>query len=41
MPQGDGEVCITRSQTGLIGTFELHARPDMTLEWPSPRRRRT
>jgi len=32
--QGDGEVCITAIETGLIGTFELHARPDMTLEWP-------
>ena len=32
--QGDGEVCITAIETGLIGTFELHVRPDMTLEWP-------
>jgi acetamidase/formamidase len=32
--QGDGEVCITAIETGLIGTFELHLRPDMTLEWP-------
>jgi acetamidase/formamidase len=32
--QGDGEVCITAIETGLIGTFELHARPDMSLEWP-------
>jgi acetamidase/formamidase len=32
--QGDGEVCVTAIETGLIGTFELHLRPDMTLEWP-------
>jgi acetamidase/formamidase len=32
--QGDGEVCITAIETGLIGTFELHVRNDMTLEWP-------
>jgi acetamidase/formamidase len=27
-------VCITAIETGLIGTFELHLRDDMTLEWP-------
>ena len=32
--QGDGEVCITAIETGLIGTFELHVRADMALEWP-------
>jgi len=32
--QGDGEVCITAIETGLIGTFELHVRSDMTLNWP-------
>jgi acetamidase/formamidase len=32
--QGDGEVCVTAIETGLIGTFELIARDDMTLEWP-------
>jgi len=32
--QGDGEVCITAIETGLVGTFELHVRSDMTLEWP-------
>jgi acetamidase/formamidase len=32
--QGDGEVCITAIETGLTGTFELHLRHDMTLEWP-------
>jgi acetamidase/formamidase len=32
--QGDGEVCVTAIETGLIGTFELHLRKDMSLEWP-------
>ena len=32
--QGDGEVCVTAIETGLIGTFELHVRGDMALEWP-------
>jgi acetamidase/formamidase len=32
--QGDGEVCLTAIETGLIGTFELHVRKDMPLEWP-------
>jgi acetamidase/formamidase len=32
--QGDGEVCITAIETGLIGTFELHVRDDFALEWP-------
>jgi acetamidase/formamidase len=32
--QGDGEVCITAIETGLTGTFELHVRDDMALEWP-------
>jgi acetamidase/formamidase len=32
--QGDGEVCITAIETGLVGTFELHVRGDMSLEWP-------
>ncbi|MGI9423075.1 MAG: acetamidase/formamidase family protein [Hyphomicrobiaceae bacterium] len=32
--QGDGEVCVTAIETGLVGTFELHARNDMALEWP-------
>ena len=27
--QGDGEVCVTAIETGLIGTFELIVRPDM------------
>jgi acetamidase/formamidase len=32
--QGDGEVCVTAIETGLIGTFEFHVRDDMSLEWP-------
>jgi acetamidase/formamidase len=32
--QGDGEVCVTAIETGLIGTFELILRDDMKLEWP-------
>ena len=32
--QGDGEVCVTAIETGLIGTFELHLRDDMSLVWP-------
>ncbi|HEX3503969.1 MAG TPA: acetamidase/formamidase family protein [Xanthobacteraceae bacterium] len=32
--QGDGEVCVTAIETGLIGTFELHLRDDLKLEWP-------
>ncbi len=32
--QGDGEVCVTAIETGLIGTFELHVRKDLSLEWP-------
>ncbi|HKH96212.1 MAG TPA: acetamidase/formamidase family protein [Beijerinckiaceae bacterium] len=33
--QGDGEVCVTAIETGLIGTFELHVRDDMELVWPT------
>src|SRR5262249_40418655 len=32
--QGDGEVCITAIETGLIGTFELTVRDDMRLDLP-------
>ena len=32
--QGDGEVCVTAIETGLIGTFRLTVHDDMTLEWP-------
>jgi acetamidase/formamidase len=32
--QGDGEVCVTAIETGLVGTFELHLRDDLKIEWP-------
>jgi acetamidase/formamidase len=32
--QGDGEVCVTAIETGLVGTFELIVRDDLVLEWP-------
>jgi acetamidase/formamidase len=32
--QGDGEVCVTAIETGLVGTFELKVRSDMALDWP-------
>src|SRR6516165_7247062 len=32
--QGDGEVCVTAIETGLVGTFRLTVRSDMRLEWP-------
>jgi len=32
--QGDGEVCVTAIETGLIGTFELIVRDDLSLTWP-------
>jgi acetamidase/formamidase len=32
--QGDGEVNTNAVETGLIGTFELHVREEMTLDWP-------
>jgi acetamidase/formamidase len=32
--QGDGEVCVTAIETGLVGTFELIVRGDLKLEWP-------
>jgi acetamidase/formamidase len=32
--QGDGEVCITAIETGLVGTFRLSVRNDMSLQWP-------
>lgn len=32
--QGDGEVCVTAIETGLIGTFELIVREDIQLAWP-------
>src|SRR5690606_13010199 len=32
--QGDGEVTGTAIETGLTGTFQFHARTDMSLAWP-------
>jgi acetamidase/formamidase len=32
--QGDGEVCVTAIETGLVGAFELHLRDDRRLVWP-------
>ncbi|GAN77784.1 acetamidase/formamidase family protein [Acidisphaera rubrifaciens] len=32
--QGDGEVCLTAIETGLIGRFRLSVRDDIALEWP-------
>ena len=32
--QGDGEVCITAIETGLVGTLRLTVRDDMSLQWP-------
>jgi acetamidase/formamidase len=32
--QGDGEVNVNAIETGLIGTFELHVRKDLSLKWP-------
>jgi acetamidase/formamidase len=33
--QGDGEVCTTAIETGLTGTFELHVRKDLRLDYPA------
>lgn len=32
--QGDGEVCGTAIETGLVGTFQLIVRDDLSLDWP-------
>ncbi len=32
--QGDGEVCLTALETGMIGTFELILRKDLSLDFP-------
>jgi acetamidase/formamidase len=32
--QGDGEVCVTAIETGLVGSFEIVLRDDLSLEWP-------
>lgn len=33
--QGDGEVCTTAIETALTGTFELHLRKDLKLDYPA------
>src|SRR5690349_15278106 len=33
--QGDGEVCVTAIETGLVGTFEIHLRKDLRLDYPA------
>lgn len=32
--QGDGEVCLTALETGLVGTFEIVVRKDLKLRFP-------
>jgi acetamidase/formamidase len=32
--QGDGEVCVTAIETGLVGTFRLSVRDNLRLDWP-------
>jgi acetamidase/formamidase len=33
--QGDGEVCTTAIETALTGTFEIHVRRDLDLDYPA------
>jgi acetamidase/formamidase len=33
--QGDGEVCTTAIETALSGTFEIHVRKDLRLDYPA------
>lgn len=33
--QGDGEVCTTAIETALTGTFEIHVRKDLHLDYPA------
>jgi acetamidase/formamidase len=33
--QGDGEVCTTAIETALTGTFEIHVRRDLELDYPA------
>ena len=33
--QGDGEVCTTAIETALAGTFEIHVRRDLQLDYPA------
>lgn len=32
--QGDGEVCLTAIETGMVGTFELIVRKDLSIDIP-------
>ena len=32
--QGDGEVCTTAIETALTGTFEIHVRKDLRVDYP-------
>jgi acetamidase/formamidase len=33
--QGDGEVCVTAIETALTGTFEIHVRDDLRVDYPA------
>ncbi|MGE5616937.1 MAG: acetamidase/formamidase family protein, partial [Bacillota bacterium] len=33
--QADGEVCVTALETALAGTFEIHVRKDLRLDYPA------
>ncbi|HXS52889.1 MAG TPA: acetamidase/formamidase family protein [Usitatibacter sp.] len=33
--QGDGEVCTTAIETALSGTFDIHVRKDLRLDYPA------
>ena len=33
--QGDGEVCVTAIETALTGTFEIHVRKDLEIDYPA------
>jgi len=33
--QGDGEICTTAIETALTGTFEIHVRKDLRLDYPA------
>ena len=33
--QGDGEICTTAVETALSGTFEIHVRKDLRLDFPA------
>jgi acetamidase/formamidase len=33
--QGDGEICTTAIETALTGTFEIHLRKDLRMDYPA------